>query len=135
VLLLATSFLVAVADPAEAKRRGHARKAVSGYNPPYAAMVVDVKSGRTLHAVNEDALRHPASITKVMTLYMLFEQLEKGRYDLDSPLSISANAAAQAPSKLGLRPGSTVTVEEAIKAMWPAPSARTSPAPSRASPR
>jgi len=117
VLLLATSFLVAVADPAEAKRRGHARKAVSGYNPPYAAMVVDVKSGRTLHAVNEDALRHPASITKVMTLYMLFEQLEKGRYDLDSPLSISANAAAQAPSKLGLRPGSTVTVEEAIKAL------------------
>lgn len=117
VLLLATSFLVAVADPAEAKRRGHARKAVSGYNPPYAAMVVDVKSGRTLHAVNEDALRHPASITKVMTLYMLFEQLEKGRYELDSPLSISANAAAQAPSKLGLRPGSTVTVEEAIKAL------------------
>ncbi|MGG3811364.1 D-alanyl-D-alanine carboxypeptidase family protein, partial [Methylorubrum rhodesianum] len=117
VLLLATSFLVAVADPAEAKRRGHARKAVSGYNPPYAAMVVDVKSGRTLHAVNEDALRHPASITKVMTLYMLFEQLEKGRYDLDSPLTVSANAAAQAPSKLGLRPGSTVTVEEAIKAL------------------
>lgn len=117
VLLLATSFLFAVADPAEAKRRGHARKAVSGYNPPYAAMVVDVKSGRTLHAVNEDALRHPASITKVMTLYMLFEQLEKGRYDLDSPLTVSANAAAQAPSKLGLRPGSTVTVEEAIKAL------------------
>ena len=117
VLLLATSFLVAVADPAEAKRRGHARKAVSGYNPPYAAMVVDVKSGRTLHEVNEDALRHPASITKVMTLYMLFEQLEKGRYDLDSPLTVSANAAAQAPSKLGLRPGSTVTVEEAIKAL------------------
>ena len=117
VLLLATSFLVAVADPAEARRRGHARKAVGGYNPPYAAMVVDVKSGRTLHAVNEDALRHPASITKVMTLYMLFEQLDKGRYDLDSPLTISANAAAQAPSKLGLRPGSTVTVEEAIKAL------------------
>ena len=117
VLLLATSFLVAVADPAEAKRRGHARKAVSGYNPPYAAMVVDVKSGRTLHAVNEDALRHPASITKVMTLYMLFEQMERGRYDLDSPLSISAKAAAQAPSKLGLRPGSTITVEEAIKAL------------------
>ncbi|CAO4178175.1 SPOR domain-containing protein [Methylorubrum populi] len=117
VLLLATSFLVAVADPAEARRRGHQRKAVSGYNPPYAAMVVDVKSGRTLHAVNEDALRHPASITKVMTLYMLFEQLEKGRYDLDSPLTVSANAAAQAPSKLGLRPGSTISVEDAIKAL------------------
>lgn len=117
VLLLATSFLVAVAEPAEARRRGHARKAVSGYNPPYAAMVVDVKSGRTLHAVNEDALRHPASITKVMTLYLLFEQMEKGRYDLDSPLTISSTAAAQSPSKLGLRPGSTITVEEAIKAI------------------
>ena len=52
-----------------------------------------------------------------MTLYMLFEQLEKGRYDLDSPLTVSANAAAQAPSKLGLRPGSTISVEDAIKAL------------------
>ena len=88
-----------------------------GYSPPYAAMVVDVKSGRTLHAVNEDALRHPASITKVMTLYMLFEQMEKGRFALDSELRITAHAAAQAPSKLGLRPGSTIEVEDAIKAL------------------
>lgn len=80
-------------------------------------MVVDVKSGRILHAVNEDALRHPASITKVMTLYLLFEQLERGRMSLDTPLEISANAARQAPSKLGLRPGATITVEEAIKAL------------------
>ncbi|GJE38822.1 hypothetical protein KHHGKMAE_2897 [Methylobacterium persicinum] len=80
-------------------------------------MVVDAKTGKTLHAVNEDALRHPASITKVMTLYMLFEQMERGKFALDSELSISAHAAAQAPSKLGLRPGQTITVEDAIKAI------------------
>lgn len=80
-------------------------------------MVVDVKTGRTLHAVNEDALRHPASITKVMTLYMLFEQLERGRYTLESPLTVSAYAAARSPSKLGFRPGGTIDVEDAIKAI------------------
>ncbi len=120
--LAAAAILAAIASPAEARRHAHHHRAahhraVSGYNPPYAAMVVDVKSGKTLHAVNEDALRHPASITKVMTLYMLFEQLERGRHELDSPLTISANAAAQAPSKLGLRPGSTIEVEDAIKAI------------------
>ena len=60
-------------------------------------MVVDAKTGRTLHAENEDALRHPASVTKVMTLYLLFEQLERGRISLATPLRVSANAAAQAP--------------------------------------
>lgn len=108
----ATALLVGLTSPADA-RRGAARSG-GGYSPPYAAMVVDVKTGRTLHAVNEDSLRHPASITKVMTLYMLFEQLERGRVQLDTPLTVSANAAAQAPSKLGLRPGSTISVEDAI---------------------
>jgi D-alanyl-D-alanine carboxypeptidase len=116
VALVATAFAVALTGPADARRRGHHRPS-GGYNPPYAAMVVDVKSGRTLHAVNEDALRHPASITKVMTLYMLFEQMERGRFALDSELTVSSYAAAQAPSKLGLRPGSTIEVEDAIKAL------------------
>ena len=62
-------------------------------------------------------LRHPASITKVMTLYMLFEQLERGRLALNTPLRVSAHAAAQAPSKLGLEPGETIAVEDAIKAL------------------
>ncbi|WP_336487700.1 serine hydrolase [Methylobacterium nigriterrae] len=117
--LVAAAVLTALASPAEARRRhGHAHaRGGGGYNPPYAAMVVDVKTGKTLHAVNEDSLRHPASITKVMTLYMLFEQMEKGRFALDSELTISARAAAQAPSKLGLRPGSTIEVEDAIKAI------------------
>ncbi len=116
-VLAAAAVLTALASPAEARRHGRHVRPGGGYNPPYAAMVVDVKSGRTLHAVNEDALRHPASITKVMTLYLLFEQMEKGRFALDSELTISAHAAAQAPSKLGLRPGQTIAVEDAIKAI------------------
>lgn len=109
------SLTVAVGTPAEAaKKRAHAQ---GGYNPPYADMVVDVKTGRVLHAVNPDALRHPASITKVMTLYLLFEQLERGTFNLNSPLRVSANAASQAPSKLGVRPGQTIGVEDAIKAL------------------
>ena len=66
---VAATILVSLSSPAEARRR-HRR--VAAYNPPFAAMVVDAKTGRTLHAQNEDALRHPASVTKVMTLYLLF---------------------------------------------------------------
>ena len=80
-------------------------------------MVVDANTGRVLHAKNENEPRHPASVTKVMTLYMLFEQLEKGKMQLDSEIPISAHAASMAPSKLGLRPGSTIEVEDAIKAV------------------
>jgi D-alanyl-D-alanine carboxypeptidase len=88
-----------------------------GYSPAFAAMIVDGNSGRTLYARNENELRHPASVTKVMTLYLLFEQLEKGKLRMDSEIEISSHAAAQAPSKLGLRPGSTIEVEDAIKAV------------------
>jgi D-alanyl-D-alanine carboxypeptidase len=113
---VSATLLVALSSPAEAARRKH-RRVSGGYAPPYAAMVVDAKTGRVLHAQNEDAPRHPASVTKVMTLYLLFEQLEKGRIALDTPLQVSANASRQAPSKLGLRPGSTIEVEDAIKAL------------------
>jgi D-alanyl-D-alanine carboxypeptidase len=87
------------------------------YSPPFAAMVVDANSGRTLYAADENGLRHPASITKVMTLYLLFEQLEKGRMTLETPIEVSARAASQAPSKLGLAPGDSLSTEEAIKAV------------------
>src|SRR3954469_24024475 len=86
---VAACFLVTLSSPAEARRRQRS----GGYNPPYAAMVVDAKTGRVLHAQNEDALRPPASITKVMTLYLLFEQLDRGKLTLSSPLRVSANAA------------------------------------------
>ena len=83
----------------------------------FAAIVVDGNSGRTLYARNENDLRHPASITKVMTLYLLFEQLEQGRLRLDSDLRDLRSRARQAPTKLGLAPGETISVDDAIKAV------------------
>jgi D-alanyl-D-alanine carboxypeptidase len=114
VMIVAASVVVSSASPAEARRRA-ARG--GGYNPPYADMVVDAKTGKVLHAVNEHALRHPASVTKVMTLYLLFEQLERGKMALDTELKVSAHGASQPPSKLGVRPGGTIEVEDAIKAL------------------
>lgn len=115
-LVLATLLaLVLMVPEAEAARKK--RQTRSGYLPPYASLVYDVNSGRILQETNATALRHPASVTKVMTLYMLFEQLERGRFTLNSELPVSVNAARQAPSKLSLRPGDTIAVEDAIKAL------------------
>ncbi len=86
-------------------------------SPTFSAIVVDANSGRTLWSADPDGLRHPASITKVMTLYLLFEQLDKGAMTLQSRIPISEHAAAQEPSKLGLEPGETISVEDAIKAV------------------
>jgi D-alanyl-D-alanine carboxypeptidase len=85
--------------------------------PRYAAIVVDDKSGEVLHEVDADALRHPASLTKIMTLYLLFEQLEAGNLKLDTALPASAHAAIQRPVKLGLKAGQTIAVEDAIRAL------------------
>ena len=85
------------------------------YDPPYSSIVVDGNSGAVLEAVNPDASRHPASLTKVMTLYLLFERLDAGRIKLDTPLPVSEHASAQDPTKLGLKPGQTISVENAIK--------------------
>ncbi len=95
----------------------HFHAATTGGVGATAAIVVDGATGRVIYGMNEDAPRHPASVTKVMTLYLLFEALEKGRFTLDSEIPVSAHAAAQAPSKLGLRPGQTIRVEDAIKAI------------------
>ncbi len=82
-----------------------------------AALVMDGASGQILYERNPDATRYPASLTKMMTLYLLFESLEKGRLSLDTPLNTSLRAAAQSPTKLGLAPGKTISVETAIKAI------------------
>ncbi len=82
---------------------------------PYSDIVVDANSGAILHQTNPDATRHPASLTKIMTLYLLFEQLEAGKIKLDSQLKVSQTASEQSPTKLGLKPGSTILVEDAIK--------------------
>lgn len=81
------------------------------------AIVVDANTGKVLYDDNADALRHPASVTKIMTLYLLFEQMEAGNLKLDSKLDVSSKAAAQQPSKLFVKPGSTIEVEDAIKAL------------------
>jgi D-alanyl-D-alanine carboxypeptidase len=82
---------------------------------PYSDIVVDANSGNVLHATSPDSTRHPASLTKIMTLYLLFEQLEAGMLKLDSPLTVSEHAASQSPTKLGLKSGSSIQVEDAIK--------------------
>ncbi|HLW92915.1 MAG TPA: D-alanyl-D-alanine carboxypeptidase family protein, partial [Roseiarcus sp.] len=98
-------------------RRHWAYRAAPAYGPPFSALVVDANSGRTLYSVAENELRHPASLTKVMTLYLLFEQLDRGRMTLETPIEMSEHAASQAPSKLGLDPGESLSVDEAIKAV------------------
>jgi D-alanyl-D-alanine carboxypeptidase len=86
----------------------------SSSGPPYAAIVVDANSGNVLHSANADELRHPASLTKIMTLYLLFERLESGKLKLDTQLPVSEHASVQAPTKLGLKPNQTIAVEDAI---------------------
>lgn len=105
------------ADARPRKHRAKHARAAAPYSPPFAALVVDANTGKVLYAKNENELRHPASITKVMTLYMLFEQLEKGKMTLDTPIRVSAHAASMSPSKLWLKPGDTISTEDAIKAI------------------
>ena len=109
--------LVAVTGDADARSRKARQKPAQAYSPPTASIVVDGNTGTVLHASNADAIRHPASLTKMMTLYLLFERLESGRVKLTSEMPTSAHAAGQAPSKVGLKPGDTIKVETAIKAL------------------
>jgi D-alanyl-D-alanine carboxypeptidase len=87
------------------------------YSPPFSSIIVDGNSGATLSANNPDASRHPASLTKIMTLYLLFERLDAGKIKLDTEMEVSEHASEQAPTKLGLRPGQTIRVEDAIEGL------------------
>jgi D-alanyl-D-alanine carboxypeptidase len=82
--------------------------------PKYAAMLMNAQTGEVLYARQADAPRFPASITKVLTLYLAFEQLAKGTMRGDDAIVISRHAAMQAPSKLGLKPGATIALKTAI---------------------
>ncbi len=121
-LAAVTALLTVTSSPADARRarrHSHARLASisSSYDPPYAAIVVDANNGGVLHAANADAPRHPASLTKIMTLYLLFERLESGKISLDTMMPVSEEAASQAPTKLGVKPGDRLKVEDAIKGL------------------
>jgi len=120
---LAATFTVTAVGGSDAavraRGRAHAKHAIhgAGYRPPYSDIMVDDNSGQVLHETEPDAPRHPASLTKVMTLYLLFGELDAGRIKLDYDLAVSAHAASQNPTKLGLRAGQTLKVEDAIKGM------------------
>src|SRR3712207_6012293 len=83
----------------------------------YAAIVTEARTGAVLFASSPDEPRYPASLTKMMTVYMALEALRDGRVELSDPIRVSATAAAMPPSRLGLAPGMTLTVEEAILAL------------------
>jgi D-alanyl-D-alanine carboxypeptidase len=116
-----TTAVIFTTDTADARRhrRHHVRHHESrpSYSPAFASIIVDANSGATLSSNNPDALRHPASLTKIMTLYLLFERLDAGKLKLDSDMSVSEHASEQAPTKLGLRPGGSIKVEDAIKGL------------------
>jgi len=121
VALAAVASLLATAS-ADARYRRHSHKTSSsdsdsGWREGFASIVVDAKTGKVLQESNPDKLRHPASLTKIMTLYMLFEQIEAGRIGLDSRITVSKRASEAAPTKLGLDAGDKIDVENAIKAI------------------
>ena len=108
VLGLVLSVCVLAVSQVFASETAHAR---------YASIVVDAETGEVLRSRNADIGRYPASLTKMMTLYLLFEAVDDGRLNLTSRLKVSKRAAGQPASKLGLRAGSTISVEDAIKAL------------------
>ncbi len=83
----------------------------------YAGIVVDAKSGKVLYESDADEYRYPASVTKVMTLYILFQELSAGKVKLSDKMKVSKFAASAVPTKLGLKSGSSISVENAIKAL------------------
>src|ERR1700716_2151533 len=122
-LFTVTTAVIFTSDTADARRykvrhsARHHHEARESYNPAFSSIIVDGNSGATLSASNPDASRHPASLTKIMTLYLLFERLDAGKMQLDTEMEVSEHASEQAPTKLGLRPGQTIRVEDAIKGL------------------
>jgi D-alanyl-D-alanine carboxypeptidase len=117
--LLVILPLIGSASEADAAQRKTARVSRPIVPAPEkdAAIVIDGATGRLLYARNPDAIRYPASLTKMMTLYLLFEALDKGKVRLDTPLITSVHAAEQQPTKLAMGPGATIPVDTAIKAL------------------
>jgi D-alanyl-D-alanine carboxypeptidase len=125
-LVTIASAVLFTSDSADARRYRHRHYAHhvrhhdvarESYSPAFSSIIVDGNSGATLAASSPDASRHPASLTKIMTLYLLFERLDSGKMKLDSEMEVSEHASEQAPTKLDLRPGQTIRVEDAIKGL------------------
>jgi D-alanyl-D-alanine carboxypeptidase len=115
-----TAILMLAAGHAQAARQpryhAHAHHAAVGFAPALVAesIVIDVETGQVLSQANADAITYPASLTKMMTLYLTFEALNAGRLRLDQYLPVSYEAASRAPTKLGLRPGESIAVQDLI---------------------
>ena len=124
-LMALTAAVIFTSDSAEARRsyrhrhyvHHHSEEARESYSPQFSSIIVDGNSGATLSATSPDGSRHPASLTKIMTLYLLFERLDAGKIKLDTEMPVSERASEQAPTKLGLRPGQSIRVEDAIKGL------------------
>ncbi|MFD0918066.1 SPOR domain-containing protein [Pseudahrensia aquimaris] len=106
--LLAAALILAPVADADAKKRK------SKGNPKYAAYVIDAKTGKVLFSRNGNAKRYPASLTKMMTLYIVFEEMRAGRLKKSSRIKMTRNAAKRPPSKLGVRPGQSISLQQAI---------------------
>ncbi len=106
LLILVSAFLLVLANSHNVHAAGN-----------YAAIVIDAGSGEILYSANPDDRKYPASLTKMMTLYMVFDALKEGRIRLDTRLNISRRASRQPPSKLGLRPSQTISVQDAVLAL------------------
>lgn len=120
-VILSFGLCLGMTSTAEARpHHGHQRHrvvAAPAAASRYAAIIVDADTGRVLSATNPDRRSYPASLTKMMTLYLLFDALDQGKLHLDSQLTASAHASVQAPSKLALEPGDHIRVEDAILAL------------------
>lgn len=104
ILLATLSIVAACSGPQESKAA------------PYAAYVMDARTGETLYSENADTRLHPASLTKMMTLYITFSEIEAGNVSLDTMITVSKNAAAQPPSRLGLKAGQKIQLRYLIRA-------------------
>lgn len=113
-LSVGVSFPLITSVEAVVKKPKVSNYKASSYQPKYSAIVIDAQTGKVLHEEDADGARHPASLTKMMTLYMLFEAVKTGKLKMDSTLPVSAKASRQSPSKLGLLPGQTITVRTAM---------------------
>src|SRR3954449_4539650 len=120
-LISFTTAILISSESAEARRYKHRRHhhhvVRESYSPQFSSIIVDGNSGAVLSSNNPDGIRRPASLTKIMTLYLLFERLDAGTMKLDTEMEVSGRASEQAPTKLGLKPGQTIKVEDAIKGL------------------
>ena len=114
---LAAATALAAAPPMAQAQIPYFRSLLAASESKYAAIVVDAKTGEVLYANHADNPRYPASITKLMTLYLAFEALASGKLHMEDRVVFSPHASAQSPTKLGVRPGDSISVSDALHGM------------------